>query len=1207
MFNYVFYCSASRAMHAKTLLCIVTIICNSAELATGVCLNRSDCVGCGSSTYDCCLGSVAEKQGPNQYSGYVWSSSTLTQYAAPSTYAITTQSAADTFMVASNGSVWTSKSLDVLQMACWVFTVRITTVVMGSQQQVQSLIVGVGVIDINDNPPTLSGLPATVNVSVTRIAGGVSLCYLLVDRDAGMNGNVSTVRIVAGDSTNLFAVMILQPPQACIVNTGILDGLSASRFNLTVLAVDQGTPPLNSTTWVVVQLTGVNYFAPYFLSLQPLGPLPDNTPVGTVIQRFLATDNDTGENGRVTYSIQSVVPPSSIFDINQTSGVLVLSAPFDLATTRIPMYAVCVTATDSSPVFPLSSSICTNVTVTPSSPPPVTFATPPSCFIGVQENAQNALVGRFIFDTSRSVNIQCTVLVGSTNFTVHNTYPNSGPLLYCDVSVIGFLDFEKASQLNVTIGVTWDASLLLGTSPNLNLYNIYTCTVNVRDVNDNAPFLSRTNFTFVEKQPLGSFVLQLSGSDRDSGTNGVIATYSLVRVTNATTDLTHLNLFDMNAQTGLLTNRVVIERRVVGKILNLTVNLTDAGTPPQTSSIAVQLEVIGVLSFTSDAYTFVVFTGVPAPVTLGRVEAVVGGASTRTVFYNLAGSSNTFAVDAQGNVSALVTFGSPGPHEFSVLARDSGTPPGSSTAMVKVSVVDICKGAQNLTVRSSAVAGASLGYVIAGGPTDVAWNYRVTGSGEVFDVNTSSGEVTVKRVPVRWSSFYVVTFTSFVPDFANLSTECSLVVSLLADPPSFPAAVVIAGSVGPALFLLVTILLVIVVFYCYRRRHGKRLPISGRRDSLQLSDLPGASCQSPPKGILNPVAFEGEAKGSEGGAKGSGGGTRGARGTKGAKEGVKFNYTAEEYLVNQEESVAAADTTMKKYSNVKFGASNSPLNAPRTPTRAEFSPPDLSSPLSGVESSHRPLPPHSQPPSSLMSPHGNPSFPSYAPATAPSTSSRLVPRPPLAYPLAHGDMLDHSLATNAGRSRLYEANSIEDSTCSDNTSSRNTCIPCFKHGSNEPLSRYMGPHIPGSSSSPPSFLPPPNPRDGPPLPSNSAYGRRDYLRSPPTSPQHGDDSLTDAGGSRSTTPPRRMHAPLLPAMPGSHQMVPQPGPPSTYYPEVMPSALDPSDLGSEMTQSRFSLTEESQASSILDDELRFHQEMDKNFYDLTYNDDGSES
>ena len=1147
------------------LLCIWTVLWCSSAPAQSACYDRGACIGCDTAAksyiFDCCLGSVTEKQGPNQYAGYVWSYPNITQSAA-STFSIADTAAASTFVVAPNGTLWTNKSLDWNQTACWAFAIAITT---GGNHQ--TVIVAVGVIDTNDYPPVINGLPAIVNTSVTRYAGGVpSLCYLVTDRDVdfGSYVTVPTVRIVAGDGGGLFQVTVSsisqQPIQtsACITNTGSLDGRNASRYNLTLLASDQGTPPLNSTTWIVIQLTGINYYAPVFTPLQPLRPLPDNTASGTVIQTFVATDNDTGENGKVRYSIQSVLPQTSTFSINATSGALVLGSPFASAIAT-PQYNVCVTATDMSPTFPLSSSICTSIVVLPSSPPATTLTTTLSpCPVSIAENVWNATVNTFYFSSTNA--IRCTILQSAANFSVA-TSRFLGSFYQCSVGVSGFLDYEKASQLTITLGVTWDVVLPFDS---FGLYNNYTCTVNVINSNDNVPQLNGTHFAFVENQPLGSYVAQLIGYDLDHGANGMIAAYLLVGVSNATTDLTSLNLFDLDPASGLLTTKALVKRKEVGKKLNVTVNVTDAGSPPLSSVIVVQLDVVGALAFTASSYSFFLFKNMPAPVTVGHVEATTDDVVS-TISYQLVTSSMFFAVDVRGNVTSLVSFGNSGVYQFGVLASDHGSLSVSGTAMVTVNVLDICSRSRVLTVSSPIMVGQSVGGVLEdSGGIGVALNYRTLNSSELFDINLNSGELTVKSLPLL-SPSYTLVFVVFNPNSIAISTQCS--VTLLV-PTSFDAGVIIGTSVGIFLSLLLVLSLcgVIIAFNCYKRGRRGKLPIldpSRSCNNVQLSDLTRG--MSPPKSILSPVASPAHAASSK--SNGS----------------VKFSYKAEEFLVNQEESVDKVDTSIKKYSNVKF--SDSPQMAPRGQ-------PAKSTPDQTSRPSREYNPPLPQSPSSSSS-----GAPAAHPLLYPPPHPHSMPHPARGYPLTREDMLDHSLATHGGHTHhLSDANSCDDSTYyDDNTSIRNTEIPRFKQGSDEPLASYVGPSA-LRGSSPPSFLPPLGTRGVPPVAVPASFAHREYLSSP-TPPQH-------SSSSRGSTPPLRGggYAPAPPVP----QMVPQPGPPPTCYPEVMPSALDHSEMSSSMTQSRYSPTE-SYCSSALDDELRFQQDdMEKDFYNLTYNEDASE-
>jgi Cadherin domain. len=82
-----------------------------------------------------------------------------------------------------------------------------------------------------------------------------------------------------------------------------LDRETRAAYNLTVKAMDQGTPQLFQTAAVTVLVLDINDNPPEFASKYYYAVVPEIDAVGTEVVRVLATSKDTGINAEVTYSI----------------------------------------------------------------------------------------------------------------------------------------------------------------------------------------------------------------------------------------------------------------------------------------------------------------------------------------------------------------------------------------------------------------------------------------------------------------------------------------------------------------------------------------------------------------------------------------------------------------------------------------------------------------------------------------------------------------------------------------------------------------------------------------------------------------------------------------------------------------------------------------------------------------------------------------
>ncbi|CAM5133689.1 unnamed protein product [Eretmochelys imbricata] len=187
----------------------------------------------------------------------------------------------------------------------------------------------IAVIDINDNAPEITVTSVIKSVSEDSPPGTVIALINLHDRDSGENGEVT-----CSIPRNIpFRLQKSFDNYYSLVSDRALDREQVSDYNVTITATDRGTPPLSSTTTILVQLSDINDNAPIFNQTSYTLYITENNPRGTSVCSLKANDPDSGENARVTYSItgtqiQEAPLPSSI-SINSETGALYALRSFD--------------------------------------------------------------------------------------------------------------------------------------------------------------------------------------------------------------------------------------------------------------------------------------------------------------------------------------------------------------------------------------------------------------------------------------------------------------------------------------------------------------------------------------------------------------------------------------------------------------------------------------------------------------------------------------------------------------------------------------------------------------------------------------------------------------------------------------------------------------------------------------------------------------
>lgn len=109
----------------------------------------------------------------------------------------------------------------------------------------------------------------------------------------------------------------IQPNSGWLFLRGTLDRETRDRYNITVLASDNGTPSLSATTHVIVNVLDANDNDPIFSRNSYEFSVEENLRRGHIVGTILATDADIGENAAIRYSL---IPSNTSFHINPITG-----------------------------------------------------------------------------------------------------------------------------------------------------------------------------------------------------------------------------------------------------------------------------------------------------------------------------------------------------------------------------------------------------------------------------------------------------------------------------------------------------------------------------------------------------------------------------------------------------------------------------------------------------------------------------------------------------------------------------------------------------------------------------------------------------------------------------------------------------------------------------------------------------------------------
>ena len=248
------------------------------------------------------------------------------------TYSITSGSITDFIIDSTSGVISTAQSLDYEAQEVYQFSIGATD--QGSRTSATT--VTITVLDVNDNPPIFSQSVYSVTVPEDIAIGTVILIIAVTDADSSTNTQIS-LSITSGNDNGDFLL------DSDLLFTGkSLDRETTASYELTVQAMDGGSPPLSSSASVVITVTDVNDNVPEFS--QPI--YTATLPIDALNEWSFTVTADSGTNAAITYNISSG-NEAGIFSIDPESGeIRVVETQFDAES--LPTFTLTVQGTDGT-------------------------------------------------------------------------------------------------------------------------------------------------------------------------------------------------------------------------------------------------------------------------------------------------------------------------------------------------------------------------------------------------------------------------------------------------------------------------------------------------------------------------------------------------------------------------------------------------------------------------------------------------------------------------------------------------------------------------------------------------------------------------------------------------------------------------------------------------------------------------------------------
>uniref|UniRef100_A0A8C5QR01 Cadherin domain-containing protein n=1 Tax=Leptobrachium leishanense TaxID=445787 RepID=A0A8C5QR01_9ANUR len=187
----------------------------------------------------------------------------------------------------------------------------------------------VEILDENDNAPEISITSLTSPILEDSLPGTLIALIEVHDRDSGDNGEIDCKII----DKLPFQLVSSSSKYFKIITTYSMDREKEPFYSITILANDRGSPSLSTIKSIRLDISDVNDNPPVFQKSTYVAYVPENNLPGASIYSIQASDIDSGDNAKVTYSISTTsseeIPISSYLSMNIETGVLYAQRSFD--------------------------------------------------------------------------------------------------------------------------------------------------------------------------------------------------------------------------------------------------------------------------------------------------------------------------------------------------------------------------------------------------------------------------------------------------------------------------------------------------------------------------------------------------------------------------------------------------------------------------------------------------------------------------------------------------------------------------------------------------------------------------------------------------------------------------------------------------------------------------------------------------------------
>ncbi|XP_060109629.1 protocadherin beta-16-like isoform X13 [Heteronotia binoei] len=430
------------------------------------------------------------------------------------------------------------------------------------------------ILDTNDNFPQFLDSVYKIKMKENALRETLVTKVEATDRDFGSYGDITYSFSQVPE--NVLKAFSLNKQTGVLTAAGTIDYEEERSYEISIKATDGGG--LSAYCKVIVEVEDMNDNAPEVSLTSLTSPLSEDSPLDTVVALFRVTDEDSGENGRISCTTEAMLPFLLKASVNKYYQLVTKQA---MDREIASEYNITITATDwGSPR--LTSTRIINVQISDVNDNAPVFEKSTYEMQLWENNIPGLLIGLVQAkdpDTEKNAKVSYSLLPGKVSGQPVSSYVSVNSETG-NLYAIRSLDYEQVKDFNFTVRAVDHGSPPLSSQVMVRVV--------IMDENDNTPFIlyplqngsSASNDLVPRGAEAGYLVTKVVAVDRDSGQNSWLS-YELLKATEP-------GLFSVGAQNGEVKTMRPIHKRDSFK-QKLIIGVRDNGHPPQSTSATLSI------------------------------------------------------------------------------------------------------------------------------------------------------------------------------------------------------------------------------------------------------------------------------------------------------------------------------------------------------------------------------------------------------------------------------------------------------------------------------------------------------------------------------------------------------------------------------------------------------------------------------------------